>query len=221
MRSRKKSFILFLAVLLPGVFLWMLLRPFPGHEPKMKYGMTFSKIYSEKLNGDWKTTYAALLDELGVRRMRLSAYWSEIEKEEGVYDFSDLDWQVNEATKRNAEVILAVGQKLPRWPECHIPEWASTYSKSERQERLLGHIEAVIRRYQHNPSITMWQVENEPFLPFGECPALDEAFLLREVALVHSLDRTRSILLTDSGEIGRWTKAARIGDEFGTTMYFQ
>ena len=66
----------------------------------------------------------------------------------------------------------------------------------------------------------MWQVENEPFLVFfGICPPFDKNFLDQEIAFVKSLDATRPVLLTDSGELSLWVGAAKRGDVFGTTMY--
>jgi len=57
--------------------------------------------------------------------LRLVAYWQKIEPEQGKYSFEDLDWQIKEAEKRDIEVILVIGRKVSRWPECHIPEWAT------------------------------------------------------------------------------------------------
>ena len=44
--------------------------------------------------------------------------------------------QIEQAAIRNVKVILAVGQKLPRWPECYIPGWAAG-----NQDALLKYIE--------------------------------------------------------------------------------
>ncbi|MBU4205155.1 hypothetical protein KKH26_03220 [Patescibacteria group bacterium] len=48
------------------------------HIPKrneLKYGVTFSQKQAMALGLDWKKTYIAMLDELGVKKLRLSAYW--------------------------------------------------------------------------------------------------------------------------------------------------
>src|SRR6185437_1616231 len=74
--------------------------------------------------------------------------------------------------------------------------------------------------YQNNPSIVMWHVENEPFLSsFGVCPKLDTNFLDKEIAAVKSLDYSRPVLITDSGEIDSWLNAGSHGDVFGSTFY--
>ena len=101
-------------------------------QQKLSYGVTFSQKFSDELNGGpdakvgagWKQNYLAILDDLKVKNLRLIAYWDKIEPEEGRFGFEDLDWQVAEAEKRGAKIILVVGRKVPRWPECHEPEWA-------------------------------------------------------------------------------------------------
>lgn len=184
------------------------------------YGVSFSYLYAEKTLGlDWKKVFGAVLDDLKVRKLRIPAYWSEIEKKESEYDFADLDWQIREAGKRKASVILAVGRKVPRWPECHEPEWVLKLPRGKQDQKLFQFIGAVVGRYKDNPAVSMWQVENEPYLPFGECPLFLSGVFEKEIALVKSLDAARPILLTDSGELSFWAQAYRRSDVFGTTMY--
>jgi len=183
------------------------------------YGITFSPKQAENLGMDWQETFLAILNDLQVRRLRLSAYWNEVEPNINEYSWERLDWQINEASKVNAEIILAVGGRLPRWPECHFPAWTADISGEQKDAELLEYIEAVIKRYQGNKNIIAWQVENEPFLiNFGECPKLDKELLDREIALVRALDN-RQIIITDSGELSAWLPAAKRADIFGTTMY--
>ncbi|MDO8581552.1 MAG: beta-galactosidase, partial [bacterium] len=188
-----------------------------GREPT--WGVTFSKAQAQYLGLDWKQAYLAMFDDLGVRAVRLSAYWNEIEREQGKYDFTALDWQVAEATKRNVRIILAVGRRLPRWPECHDPSWLKNEEGDVAEQKLSAFITAVVERYKKNTLIAMWQVENEYFLSlFGECPKGTKESFAKEVALVRSLD-ARQILVTDSGELSTWRKPAPFGDYLGTTMY--
>ncbi|MDD2766772.1 MAG: hypothetical protein PHH40_03355 [Candidatus Moranbacteria bacterium] len=183
-----------------------------------KLGMTFSSRYATDLGLDWKEVYLALLDQVGVKKLRLPVYWDLIEREKGVYDFSDVDWQIAEAKAHQANVILTIGLKVPRWPECHIPEWANE-NDALRKQGILHFIGKTIERYKDDRTVIKWQIENEPFLPFGICPPFDVHFLEQEVALVKTLDTSRPVLLTDSGELSLWYGAASRGDEFGTTMY--
>lgn len=193
----------------------------PAQTPGAKiWGVDYSSLYAKQLGLDYKETLNAIIDDLKVKEFRLSAHWSEIEKIEGNYDFSELDYQIETIEKAGGKIILAVGKRLPRWPECHEPEWVRNQKLNIKNKKLLSYVEAVINRYKKNPAIWAWQVENEPFLwGFGECPLTDDKFLDKEISLVREIDDSRPIILTDSGEFGRWFAAYKRADIFGTTMY--
>ncbi len=194
--------------------------PFDKKPEKIIWGVTFSSQYARRLGINWRETYLATLDDLRVRYVRLPAYWNEIEGLQGQFRFDDLDWQINEAEKRDVKIILAIGRRLPRWPECHIPPWAKELSEKDQQERVLTMLEKVVNRYKDRSPILYWQVENEPFFPhFGICPEPDDKFFKKEIQLVRSLDPTRPIVVSDSGELSTWWKATRYPDILGTTMY--
>ncbi|MCX7779144.1 MAG: beta-galactosidase [Patescibacteria group bacterium] len=183
------------------------------------FGVTFSRKKIEALNLDWREVYQAILDDLKVKKIRLSAYWDEIEKKAGEYDFRVLDWQVEKAERKNIEIILAVGQKLPGWPECHLPDWVKNLKKEQRESRLLIFLGKVIERYKGKQMIKAWQLENEPFLTwFGLCPSFDEKFFAQEVDFVRRLDQ-RPIIVSESGELSTWLPASRYADILGVTMY--
>jgi len=185
----------------------------------LEYGVTFSQKQAERLNMDWREMYRIMLDDMGVKKIRLSAYWDDIEKEKNSFNWQDLDWQIDQASKRDVELIVAVGARLPRWPECHFPEWYNNLGEEEQQTKLLEYVEKTILRYKDNENIKYWQVENEPFLKyFGECPKPNKNLLDQEIALVKSLD-DRDVIVTDSGELSLWVQAAGRADIFGTTMY--
>ena len=189
---------------------------------RITYGVSFNTPYAEELGLNWKEAYLAILNELGVKHLRLAAHWNMVEKKKDTFDFSATDFQVSEAAKHNADVIFAVGRRLPRWPECHVPVWAKDMSWEEQKKELRAYITEVVTRYKGSPAITYWQVENEPYLGvFANeyCGDLDEAFLEEEIALVRSLDGTRPILVTDSGNLGTWRGAYKNGDAFGTSVY--
>lgn len=193
---------------------------YPGQQPQdTEFGVTFSRQQAEGFGLDWKRAYIDILDDLGVRNLRLSAYWSDIEPEKGVFNFEILDWQIKEAKSRDAQILLAIGRKVPRWPECHIPEWANGLSRDAQNDAVQDMLRVVVARYADEESIWAWQVENEPLFPFGVCPPIDQEFFEEEVLLVRSLDSSRPIVTTDSGEMSFWIEAGSQGDIFGTTMY--
>lgn len=200
------------------VAIWFLTRSVPIPE-NVVYGVTFSVPYARDTLGlEWQKVYLAILDELEVKHLRIPAYWTEHEPEKGQYNFSDLDFMLREAEQRGADVILAIGQKLPRWPECHIPLWANQQLRKDRHREFLLYLDKVVRRYKNNKTIRYWQIENEPFLPFGECQEYDRRFLDVEISRLRSLD-SRPIVVTDSGELSIWAPAYKRADIFGTTMY--
>ncbi len=202
--------------------------PVASKNADMEFGVSFSDVQARALEMDWKKTYTEILTDLKPKKMRIAAYWSDIEKEAGVYDFSNLDFQVDKAEKYGTKLVLAMGVKVPRWPECFIPEMYAEgendkplSKKVAREKAVLEFEKALVQRYKDRKIIEMWQVENEPFLSFGHCieGALDEQIVEREIAQVKSLDTTRKIMTTDSGELSLWKDAASRADIFGTTMY--
>jgi len=202
------------------VFLGYLFIGTPPQAKEITWGVNFSQKHAQNLGLDWKETYLALLDDLGAKNLKVAAHWDLIEPGNGNFNFADLDWQASEAAKREAKILLVIGMKSPRWPECHIPDWAKNLKKEQQQEKILRMLKEVVLRYKDSKAVEYWQVENEPFFPFGECPWVDKLFLKKEIELVKSLDlMNRPVIISDSGEGSLWINAARFGDIVGTTMY--
>ena len=192
----------------------------PPQAKEMTWGVNFSQKHAELLGLDWKSTYSALIDDLGAKNIKLATYWDLIEPEKEKYNFEDLNWQIKQAEEKGVKLLLVIGMKTPRWPECHIPEWAKSLSKEEQQESILKMIEELVLNFKDSSAIEMWQIENEPFFPFGDCPWVDKDFLKKEIALVKTLDNQhRLVVISDSGEGSFWFASAKLGDVVGTTMY--
>ncbi|MBI5045725.1 MAG: hypothetical protein HZC14_01825 [Candidatus Niyogibacteria bacterium] len=222
MSARAKKFLWMVALILflGALFLLSLaMRQPEGFSSDIAWGVAFSRPWSESLGLDWRKTYTAILDDLRPKSLRLPVYWPDVEVESGKYIWSDYDWMIYEAERRGTELVLVMGRKVPRWPECHAPEWAKVLDEKAQQEKILVLLSEIVKRYKDKTNIYAWQVENEPFLPFGECPGPDVSFLQKEIDLVRSLDVSRPVMVTDSGEFGSWFRAAKRADIFGTTMY--
>ncbi len=197
-KVRIKSLILTTILLLNGAVL---------EAEGVKVGTTFSRVQCVYLDMDPRKTYLDILD-MGFDLIRVGAYWSHIEKQEGVFDFSGLDWQVEEAGKKKIPVVLTVGMKAPRWPEYFIPDWVlekvrirygrDISKDAYLRERALGFIKAVVTRYKDNPAVKYWQVENEPFMHIGpDANYIGRDFLEQEVRLVRDIDGgKRPVILT-------------------------
>ena len=223
MRTKIKIMYLILAAVVIfsiGFLFWVARKNASVDGKPIVWGVSWSASYARYFGLDWKKVYTNILDDLNVRALRIPAYWEEIEPSRGKFNFDDLDWQLMEAKKRGTFVILAVGKKLPRWPECHVPEWAKNLNKKELDRAILQYLAKVVNRYKSYSSVKYWQIENEPFFPFGEkgCEKISRDFVKKEIALVKSLDN-RPVVITDSGELSTWISTASFADILGISMY--
>jgi len=206
-----------------GIFFLALIgyaRAIPINESRhINWGLTYSTKFAAQLGLDWQKTYEKILLELKPEKVRLIIYWDQTESEPNKFDFSETDWLLEKTSEYKIPAILTLGMRVPRWPECHSPEWAKKLAAEEKEEALRQYLKTVVSRYKDNLTIKMWQIENEPFLLFGECPGRSKDFFEKEISTVKSIDSKRPVVSTDSGEFGLWYKAAKEGDIFGTTMY--
>jgi hypothetical protein len=206
-----------LVILLAPFALFFLLKPTPVAH--INYGVTFSDKYTSELGLDWKASYIKILDELGAKNIRLVAYWDETQPTPATFDFSNIDWELSEAQKRNVNVIMAIGRKVPRYPECFEPDWEKQLpDQTQKNEALYRYITTATNNLKNYSAIKMWEVENEPFWPFGVCTKTSMDVLKNEVTLVRGLD-SRPILIQDSGEGGFWFPSYSVGNYLGISMY--
>lgn len=186
---------------------------------KPTFGITFSTLYSDQLGLVYDEVYEDLL-EMGVKQVRLPIYWSEIEHSNNEYQWERFDRLFELSERYEVSLIPVVGVKVPRWPECFIPDWAEALDETYQHEEVMDFIELAVNRYKDSPSVIRWQVENEPFFPFGECPDISSVSFQERVNLVRSLD-DKPIQVTVSGEIGPWHDALQAADVLGLSMYRQ
>jgi hypothetical protein len=184
-------------------------------------GVSFSIKAANELGLDWKKTYLSLLDEVQVKQVRLMSYWDLGEPANNEYMFDDLDWQIDQANRHNVSVSLAVGQRQPRWPECHIPSWTDEVDEATRNNELLEYIEIVVNRYKDNPAVTSYQVENEAANSnFGICPDYNEDLLEQEIKLVKRLDTDADVITNVGDQLGFITGGpAEYADKVGFSIY--
>ncbi|MCA9397469.1 hypothetical protein KC573_01455, partial [candidate division WWE3 bacterium] len=214
----KFAIIAFILLLISPLILFFFLRP--STPDSFNYGVTFSNKYAHEMGMDWPQVYLKILDDLGVRNLRLVAYWDEVEPERDQYDFSAITWQLEEAQRRDIPVILIVGRKQVRWPECFEPQWWEAIEEEATQDaELFEYIKRTIIELKKFDNIVKWQVENEPFWAFGDCAGeITWETLNKEVEIVRSLDE-RPIVIQDSGEGGLWLPTYKAGDYLAISMY--
>lgn len=198
------------------------------------FGATFIPDYARRLGVDPEETLDAMINDLGVKRLRLVSYWENGEPNPGQYDFSFLDWQMDKAKAAGVNVSLAIGLRQPRWPECHMPWWAHKMPKSEWEPRLKNYIAEVVKRYKDHPGLVEYQLENEFFLKaFGECTDFSRDRLVTEYNLVKSIDpKTKLVVSMSNNAIGtpiyeptpdEWAISVykRVWDKTITKRYFE
>jgi hypothetical protein len=206
----------------------------PLGQPEL--GISFSCRQAQYLGEDCDAAFAALLDDVGVRHVRLSLYWSDVEKAPGQYDFSVPDRLLTEAQSRGADVLFTVGIKAQRYPEVYVPEWLTAGKVLPEGTQLdkvpgvraaaLAFVGAAVQHYAGRDAVVGWQVENEPFLKnFDKIHGwtISPEMTADEAGLVRQLDPLRrpvvvthsSWTVYDSG----WKEALKLGDVLGQNVF--
>ncbi len=190
-------------------------------QQNLKWGVTFSTIRAEELGFNSQELFTEILNDLHPKKVRIPVYWSEIEPQQGQFNFTPYENLLAKANEMGTEVVLVLGKKQPRWPECHQPDWYNHLPDEASQDlAVLNMIEKSVTHFKSNQSIVAWQIENEPYFQYGpRCPVTSKELYEKEVALVAKLDN-RPTIATDSGEKGIWVTVANSGTTIlGTTMY--
>lgn len=144
----------------------------PNQKPDV-LGTSFSQVQCRHLKmseAEIRDTYLKILD-MGFDIVRIGAYMDEID--ERGFDF--LDWQIEEAEKRNIPLIVNVGIRVQRYPEFHptkrirdrlrfweVPNQVIG-SDPETFEEVVDHTRKVVQRYKNRKIVKYWQGENEAF----------------------------------------------------------
>lgn len=191
------------------------------HDKPLILGASFIPDYAEQLGVDPQATLHAMLTDLGIKHLRLTSYWSDIEPTKGHYDFSTLDWEFAQADAAHAQVSLSIGLRQPRWPECHPPNWVDTSQPDSQWEPAIKqYMQAVIERYKNNPALQSYQLENEYFLKaFGQCQNFDRNRLISELSLVKQLDPKHPVIIARSNNALGVPLGQPTPDEFGVSVY--
>lgn len=185
----------------------------------LQLGVSFVPDYARSLGLGAEKTMDALIDDVGVRQFRLVSYWNKHEPQQGKYDFTDLDWQFEKAEAVDAKVSLAIGLRQPRWPECHSPEWIKGKPTDQWQSQLESYIGVVIDRYKDSPSLQSYQLENEYFNDFGECPDHTRERLISEFNTVKKHDTTHPVIITRSNNMPSLVVGDPRPDIVGASVY--
>ena len=166
-----------------------------GVANEVKVGTTFIKINAEALGLNWKSAYREIVNDIGIKQIRIPIFWDQIEPKPGIFDWETLDWQMQEASKANAKILLVVGHRVPRYPECYAPDWTRSLDDRDFKQALFNMTTAAVLHFKDHPALEAWQVENEPLAKIlgkiwgGETCREVAPLVAEEVKLVRSLDQ--------------------------------
>lgn len=105
---------------------------------------------------DITPTEAGLLQQAGIRWLRMDVSWAHIERAPGQYDFSSLDRLVNGAVHHNVKLVLILDYGNPLYDDGRAPYSETGRAAWARFAAALG------ERYRGKPVI--WELWNEPNL---------------------------------------------------------
>jgi hypothetical protein len=200
------------------------------------YGVDFSCRQTEWLGEDCKQAYAAIVEQLPVRHIRISAYWDEIEPSPGQFDFSSIDWQVDEAARNGVKVTLSVGIKGQRWPEFFIPAWvkagrnfpggSTPVDYPDIAAEALNFVQATVEHESGQPTVEVFQVENEPYVHFWQTVhdwSLPPWFVAEEAQTMRAADPLhRPLMVTHASWLRTDASEQKIlaqADIYGDSVY--
>lgn len=192
----------------------------------MFFGTTFSHRHLKYLNCSVPKALNKAID-LNFDYLRICSYWSDIEKVEGKYDWSELETIIKTCQKRKQKIILTLGVKAPRWPEYYFPSWLNNkkLNNIKTQEKILNFVEKTINKFQNYSCISYYQIENESLDPSGpNLLRIPLPLLKKEIALVKKLDNKEIILslwaglLSKRNVLNTLTKNSKI---IGIDLYYR
>ncbi len=171
-------------------------------------GITFRPQQVQAFGLEMRPTLNKLL-EYPLQIVRLGAYWNKMEPENGRFDTTELDWQIDTIEKTGAKIILCVGAlKTFGYPEYFIPHHympkpfpdATLITPIKHKELLLGannFISRIVDRYKNRQSIIAWQLENEPAdpLPSAHYWRISADFLKEELNALRVCDQTKPVMI--------------------------
>jgi hypothetical protein len=171
-------------------------------------GITFRPLQAQAFGLEIRPTLSKLL-EYPIQMVRLGAYWSKIEPNEGVFETSELDWQIDAVERAGAKIILCVGAlKTFGFPEYFIPQHYmpkpfadGTLITPTTQPGLLdaakNFVSMIVSRYKERGSIVAWQLENEPADPltFAHYWRISTEFVKQELDALRASDPIKPVMI--------------------------
>lgn len=205
-----------------------------GNSPLYGVSYSFEQAGWYGLNG--REAFVSLIENNDFDWVRLSFFWDQMTSESGELKVESLKFAIEEAGKRDIDVIIAIGAKTPYHPEYHLPKRIENkLAFGDRidinhpvAKDILAVDKKVIEELMKYENITHWQVENEPLLGNINNWHIDKSLLIEEIKQVRKLDtRSRPIIINHVGPSifdNQWKGLSDLlepGDVFGANAYYK
>lgn len=186
---------------------------------KPVFGFTYSTVYAEYLGLDPVPAFQKIVQEIPFRFVRLPVYWNRYEPLNDLWSDQELQSLLDIAQKNHVSVILAIGHKVPRWPECFTPTWATDLDAQSYDQEFLAFTDHIVKTFGNHPALARWQIENESYFPFGECAGSNPDQIRAQKKIVRAATPSIPIQTTVSGEQGLGLNKAPFADIIGFSLY--
>ena len=248
-----KRFLLLFAFLLFLYVAHAFLNPIPkrhferGFRPS--YGVSYSFEQALWYGLDPRKSYVDLLRDFEFDWVRLPFFWDQMaplrsqasqRQAQQSYEFNerfdDLRFAIEEAKKRDVEVIIALGAKTPYFPEYHWPHNIAQQVKFGEKisidhpvaDQILAIDRKVVETLAQYDNIIFWQVENEPLIGNVNRLKIDLSLIAAEVAVVRSTDPKKRPVILNHAATGFWDNSwkellsiLKPGDVFSVNAFFK
>src|SRR5437868_2370869 len=78
---------------------------------QVNFNISFSDRYAAYLGFNPKQVFLDILSDLKPKKVRIMAYWEDIEPKQNQFNFADFDYMLNLAEKDHTDVVLVLGRK--------------------------------------------------------------------------------------------------------------
>lgn len=190
----------------------------------MILGTTFSHLHAHYLRLSPLLSFTELIG-MGFQSIRIACYWNEIERKQGLYDFSAIRSLLDVAQSKNQNVIVSIGMKAPRYPEYYFPEWLEEKHPLGAEPYLIPYLYKTIEELRSYNVITHWQVENEPLDPSGpKHLSIPVDLLQKEIDVIREKDKRPVLINLWGNELKKRQLLLRIknrADVLGLDIYYK
>lgn len=218
------------------------LNPIPTRKIKKDYRPRYGISYSFEQAGwfgvDPRSDYVRMLEEYKFDWIRLPFFWNQMVDKDGSFNknFEDLKFAIGEAQKRDVKVIVAIGAKVPYFPEYHWPKEIEDKVRFGEvigadhavTDDILAIDEKVVSELAPFDNVAFWQVENEPLIGNVNKWKIDASLVAKEADVVRKTDFGNRPIILNHAATGfydnSWQTLLPIlkkGDVFAVNAFFK